>query len=100
MKRMTDAEYKEKRDKGLCFRCDEKFSIGHRCKKAEMMLLIANGVDGKEYVEIENEEEGMNEPQLTEITANAIEVAENVELALRSVLGFSTPGTMKLKGEV
>lgn len=27
---LTDAEYQARHDKGLCFRCDEKTSIGHR----------------------------------------------------------------------
>ena len=31
-KRMSDAELQLKREKGLCYRCDEKNSIGHRCK--------------------------------------------------------------------
>ena len=27
--RLTDAEFQVRRDKGLCFHCDEKFSPGH-----------------------------------------------------------------------
>lgn len=30
-KRLTEAELAEKRSKGLCFKCDEKFVPGHRC---------------------------------------------------------------------
>ena len=26
-------EIKERRDKGPCFYCDEKFGLGHRCKR-------------------------------------------------------------------
>lgn len=29
-----------RRDKGLCYRCDEKYSPGHRCKNKELWLLV------------------------------------------------------------
>ena len=32
-KKLTPTELKERRDKGLCFNCDEKFAPGHQCKK-------------------------------------------------------------------
>ncbi|XP_020693720.1 uncharacterized protein LOC110107714 [Dendrobium catenatum] len=31
-KRLTEKEMQEKRAKGLCFRCDERYTPGHRCK--------------------------------------------------------------------
>ena len=33
IRRLSPMEMKERRDKGLCFNCDEKFAPGHRCKK-------------------------------------------------------------------
>ena len=38
--RLTDAEFQARRDKGLCFHCDEKFSPGHKCKKQLNFLLV------------------------------------------------------------
>lgn len=35
-RRLSDNELKNKISKGLCFRCNEKFSPGHRCKKQEL----------------------------------------------------------------
>ena len=32
-RRLSDQEVQQKRALGLCYRCDEKFSPGHRCKK-------------------------------------------------------------------
>lgn len=32
VKRLTDAEIAKKRELGLCYRCDEKYSPSHRCK--------------------------------------------------------------------
>ncbi|KAA0063363.1 retrotransposon protein [Cucumis melo var. makuwa] len=55
VKRLSDAEFRARLDKGLCFRCNEKYSHGHRCKikeKRELMLFILN--------EEESTEEGEN----------------------------------------
>lgn len=62
VKRLSDVEFRARLDKGLCFRCNEKYSHGHRCKvkeKREPMLLIFNEQEGleEEGVAIEVEEE-------------------------------------------
>lgn len=88
---MTDAEIREKREKGLCFKCDEKYSPKHRCKsqeKRELRLLIVGEGQAVTKIEESDREEIKEEPE------------EKVKLALCSVLGFSTPGTMKLKGKI
>lgn len=40
--------YSKKRSKGLCYKCDEKFSPGHVCKKKEMSVLVTQHVDNEE----------------------------------------------------
>ena len=43
---MTDNEVRIKKEKGLCFRCDEKFSPGHRCKRRELNIIaVQEGED-------------------------------------------------------
>lgn len=39
IKRLTAAEMRERREKGLCFNCDEKFNASHRCQNRMMILL-------------------------------------------------------------
>ncbi len=71
VKRLNPAELKERRDRGLCFNCDEKFSPGHRCKK----LFLIEGVyeeevdTGREEVAENNYEE---EEEVPEISIHAI----------------------------
>ena len=53
-KRMTDSEFADKRAKGLCYRCDEPFGPGHRCREKTLhVLLVDNEEEEKEggYVE-------------------------------------------------
>nr|GME07169.1 Transposon Ty3-G Gag-Pol polyprotein [Ipomoea batatas] len=50
IRKYTSAEIRERRDKGLCFNCDKKYSVGHRCK-GRFLLLI--GDDDDEAMEVE-----------------------------------------------
>ena len=38
--RLTDAEFQARKDKGLCFHCDERFARGHKCRKQLDILLV------------------------------------------------------------
>ena len=40
LRRLTTAELAERREKGLCFNCDEKFSRGHRCQRLFYLEVI------------------------------------------------------------
>ncbi|XP_060967566.1 uncharacterized protein LOC115704201 [Cannabis sativa] len=42
VKRLSPAELKDKREKGLCFTCDEKYNPGHKCKN-RVLILCAQG---------------------------------------------------------
>jgi hypothetical protein len=49
VKRLSPTELQVRRDRGLCFTCDERFILGHRCKK----LFLLDGI----YPEEEEPEE-------------------------------------------
>ena len=46
IRRLTATDIAERREKGLCFNCDEKFSRGHRCQ--HLFYLEVNDGDDKE----------------------------------------------------
>lgn len=86
--RLSDREYQDRKSKGLCYRCDEKWRVGHTCKRKELSVLIV--------AEDEEEEgdfvEASNEPVEDEpITAG---------ISLSSVVGIDNPRTMKLQGRI
>lgn len=91
---MTDVEFQNKREKGLCFHCDEKYTPKHRCKKKEMRELRVLLVNDTEEIEILQATPTEEEEEDTSVT----EMGDLVELHLKSVIGFSTPRTMKVKG--
>lgn len=41
-KKFFATEMKERREKGLCYNCDEKYTRGHRCKVQRIYLLDAS----------------------------------------------------------
>ncbi|KAL2475042.1 Retrotrans gag domain-containing protein [Abeliophyllum distichum] len=90
-KRLSDAELQLKKEKGLCFRCDEKYTVGHRCKNKELQVLLIQ--EGEEW-EVEDVAEGETSTEETN------EVGEVVELSLNFVVGLTPSRTMKVKGKI
>ena len=43
IKRLTTSQMQERMDKRLCYNCDEKYHLGHKCNKPKLYLL--EGVD-------------------------------------------------------
>ena len=39
IKRITPAQMDERRKKGLCYNCDEKWGPGHKCRNARLFIL-------------------------------------------------------------
>lgn len=93
-RKMTDVEFQTKREKGLCFKCDEKFSPGHRCKSREVRELRVVLVNGADEIEIVQGNFSNEEPK------EIVPEVSDVELDLKSVIGFCTLGTMKLMGKI
>lgn len=42
IKHLTLAEMAARRDKGLCFNCDSKFVLGHRCNPPQFLCLMVD----------------------------------------------------------
>ncbi|KAH7565110.1 hypothetical protein JRO89_XS09G0135600 [Xanthoceras sorbifolium] len=56
-KKMTPEELNERKRKGLCFRCNEKFGLGHQCKKLFLIQASFNDSDEDEDMGIEGDSE-------------------------------------------
>lgn len=81
-----------KKEKGLCYRCDEKFFIGHRCKNKELrVLLVSDDAD---------DEGGFHPSHEHDQTPQEEEMGEVAELSLNTVVGFSDLGTIKIKWKI
>ncbi|KAA0036991.1 ty3-gypsy retrotransposon protein [Cucumis melo var. makuwa] len=98
-KRLSDAEFKAKREKGLCFKCDEKYYFGHKCKGPELRelrMFVVHDNNVEEEI-VEEECEKLKELNMFELDGGVNAV---VELSINSVVGLTNPGTMKVRGKL
>ena len=91
-KRLSETEWKAKREKGLCFCCDEKYTISHRCKNRELQVLMVHNE--------EMEDEGIDDERIPKDEGEYEPGGEVVELSMNSVVGLTTPQTTKLRGDI
>ncbi|CAI9771199.1 unnamed protein product [Fraxinus pennsylvanica] len=60
-------QMKERRDRGLCYYCDDKWALGHRCRTPNLFLLEGLEAETEEDIfEDVSEEPAMREEQNTD----------------------------------
>jgi hypothetical protein len=104
---LTPAEMAERREQGLCFNCEEKFTPSHRCKRLFLLLSPSDGSDDEELI-LEDDRPGISLYALTGIQPRAsqtmqlqVHVGNTPLLALLdsgSTHNFITPEAAKRAG--
>lgn len=89
VRRLTDKELQHKKEKGLCYRCDDKWNPGHQCKKKELSVLL-----------MQEEEREETDPQSEETKIPPQEITTLSGICLNSVMGLTNPKSLKLKGTI
>lgn len=85
--RLTDEEFQLRREKGLYFHCNEKYTLGHRCKREINIFLVQEGDT--------NEDIPCSEEDIMEVDDDP--VLPGSICAVR--LGSSANGAIKVWGE-
>jgi hypothetical protein len=84
---LTPQQLEERKEKGLCFNCDIKYSKGHKCSEKKLY-----------YIDCEEEEE--QEPSQDE-NVDMISYEElTPTISCNSLARISTPQTLKIEGYV
>ena len=86
-RKLSWTEMQVRREKGLCYNYDERFGLGHRCKKQQLFIL--------ELMEEMEENSGAVELDLEREPPQAV-----LEISLHALSGVSTPRTMRVTGLV
>ncbi|XP_020963323.1 uncharacterized protein LOC110264971 [Arachis ipaensis] len=91
-RKLTASEIKLKREKGLCYHCEEKWSPGHRCKTSCYRL-----IGEEEWQEIlkEPEPEVIQSPK---IDSPIVVEPMRLEISFNTMVGQHQPTTFRLKG--
>ncbi|XP_061371285.1 uncharacterized protein LOC133313888 [Gastrolobium bilobum] len=73
IKRLSQADMEARREKGLCYNCDEKYVFGHKCKPGSAFMCVLVDLEDTPESEPESREEEQPEtPSYTEISYNAL----------------------------
>ena len=100
IKRISPAQMEERKKKGLCYNCDDKWGPGHKCKSAKIFLLegIELVPDSQSRVKITELEEEVGSP--INDGQNTSTNSEEVEITLYALIGTPTLGTMRIRGKI
>ena len=86
-----DSELRAKHEKGLFYRCDNKWSSRHRCKWRDLNVLVT--YDAKDVKD--GDWEHQKEPKAS---LDKAEIIKSSEVSLNSDVGLTTPKPMKIRG--
>ena len=89
-KRLTSEELVVRREKGLCFHCDEKYSRGHKCSPSLFLLVVKDD-------ELASDVTSLRSPSPT---ADLLPEPPPAQLSLHALSGHSAPETLRLKGAI
>ena len=97
--KLTNAQIEERRKQGLCYNCDEKWHLGHKCKGAKLFLLESwdGEVEPKSGVQlVELEEDGV-----VLGSQEGVQLSESIgspaEITLYALVGNPSAQTMRVK---
>ena len=82
--------------KGLCYNCDEKYFLGHKCKEQNIFMAISEDVSEDD---VEAPLVSMS-PKPTDITSLSDPFEVELVISLNSLTSFSAPQTLKLIGYI
>ncbi|KAJ9553590.1 LOW QUALITY PROTEIN: hypothetical protein OSB04_017635 [Centaurea solstitialis] len=86
-RRLTSSEMQQRREKGLCYFCDERFKPGHRCNPRQSLLVL--------------EEMEENENLIDEKEDPAVELTQGIpEISLHALTGSVGPKTFRVVAQI
>ncbi|KAF5475612.1 hypothetical protein F2P56_007404, partial [Juglans regia] len=94
MRRVLPSHMDDKRKRGLCFHCDEKWHLGHVCKSPKIYFLQA----ADQNTEDKGEEVFYDSTDMTETAPPT--TLEGPTITLNALTGTPCPKTMRLHGHI
>lgn len=86
----------ERKKKGMCFHCDDKWVVGHQCKSPKFFLLEGlqqqRTRSSEEVPEVETPEEDCSQLEIQQEV-----VKSTADITLYALSGSPSPGTMSVR---
>lgn len=95
IKRLTPTEMAARREKGLCFNCDSKFTPGHKCNPSLFLCLM---IEQDEIPQLEEEFPPMISQPLAENSTITTTTLDDPCISFHALMGKLVPSTLKLAG--
>ncbi|XP_058725452.1 uncharacterized protein LOC131596726 [Vicia villosa] len=96
IKRLSPDELQARREKGLCYNCDERFHTGHRCRRLFHLLIVEPEVMAN--TDIPPTENDWETPR----DSHQIDGPEPdpAQISLHALMGHSIPQTLRVMGQI
>jgi hypothetical protein len=96
IQKLTRDEMAEHQLKGLCYNCDDKYFLGHKCKKQNIFMAISEDISEQD-VETPLVSESL---EITNITPPSDPPEVEPVISLNALTGFFAPQTLNLIGYI
>eukprot|EP00253_Pinus_taeda_P002660 PITA_02660 len=90
--KLTPQQLEEKREKGLCYSCDRKYTKGHKCAEKKLFYIDCEVEEEKDQ-ERSKEDDILQEKSLDEEQMNP-------NISCNALTGITTPQTIKIEGQI
>jgi len=95
MRKLSPTEIQFRREHNLCFTCDAKFSLGHRCAAKHYFI-----IQSVEKVIPESDHQSTDIDNVVIDTSDSIELHEPVQLSYNALTGLPARGSIRFVGTV
>ncbi|XP_026449232.1 uncharacterized protein LOC113349472 [Papaver somniferum] len=91
VKKRTPQQMKIRRNKGLCYNCDELYMTGHVCKTQQLFMLVAGEENLSDHSDVSPEEPMADSPSSSDTI---------MEISLHALTGQSVQDTIRISGHL
>ncbi|MCI14051.1 retrotransposon-derived protein PEG10-like [Trifolium medium] len=95
IKRLSPAELQARREKGLCYNCDDKYVQGHRCKRTFHLLIVE---PDEEVTDASTLQLHVPDPVI-QVDIEDPE-PDPAQISLHALMGHSIPQTLRVLGQI
>ncbi|KAG8379055.1 hypothetical protein BUALT_Bualt07G0048500 [Buddleja alternifolia] len=88
-KLLTASEMRARREKNLCYNCDEVFVPGHRCKQRQVYMIMTQEKEEAYSLDIEDIDTSIDSPH-----------SEDMTISINAISGNTNINTLRIKGLV
>jgi hypothetical protein len=97
IRRISPTQMQERRERGLCYYCDDKYMPGHQCNRPKIFLL--EGFNSEEEDAAQGEEALVVDPLVEEPESSQGE-GELLRISLHAIASSPAPKTMRMMGRL